>query len=469
MNNNRKLFLVNIIPLLLVLVGIYYLNSHQHERLTEQASQVYREGLINTRRSELKSLVESARGAIKSSYENDTISETEAQNQVKSILRNMRFGDDGYYFAYDYDGINIVLPGQEWREGENMISLEDVNGTKIVQGLIENGRNGGGYINYIFNQPSRDLEPGNKLSYSESLDRWGWIFGTGVYIDDINEQANQLEDSLASYINSAAKFTITLGVFSIFVVFASGTYRRVNENRLANQKLVALNERIFQTQEEERKRVARELHDGVSQMIASAKFSLESVQLKHANDVDVEDDLGRVKSVITQVMNEVRAISHRLHPGLLEDHGLGAALEDLGRAYQHRTGTTVSVKRLSVNNILSMDIKSNLYRIAQEALTNVERHSNATEIELKMELSGKWLLLEVADNGQGFDLKNSERHSDGIGLRNMKERIGHFNGELKISTSSSGTIVQARVPNSFLNYSSESRNDDSRNLFKDAS
>lgn len=468
MNINRKLFLVNILPLLLVLAGVYYLNSHQHERLTEQASQVYRDGLINTRKNELKSLLESARGAIKNSYENEAISEAEAQDQVKSILRNMRFGEDGYYFAYDYNGINIVLPGQEWREGDNMSGLEDVNGTKIVQGLIENGRNGGGYIGYIFNQPSRDLELGNKLSYSESLDRWGWIFGTGVYIDDINEQANQLEDSLASYINYGAKFTITLGMLSIFVVFASGTYRRVNENKLANEKLIELNERIFQTQEEERKRVARELHDGVSQTIASAKFSLETAQLKHTDGIDVASDLDRVMGVITQVMTEVRAISHRLHPGLLEDHGLGAALEELGREYQHRTGTTVSVTRLSVNNILSMDIKTNLYRIAQEALTNIERHSNATKIDLKIELKGQWLLLEVGDNGQGFDIKNSERHSSGIGLRNMKERIGHFNGELEILSSTSGTTVQARVPKSYLNYSSESRDNASRDLPKES-
>ena len=116
-----------------------------------------------------------------------------------------------------------------------------------------------------------------------------------------------------------------------------------------------------------------------------------------------------------------------------------------------------------------MDVKSNLYRIAQEALTNVERHSNATKIDLKIELSGKWLVLEIADNGQGFDLKNSERHSDGIGLRNMKERIGHFNGELEITTSSSGTIVQARVPKSFLNYSSELHGVSSLDTTKEAS
>ena len=439
----------------MVLAAVFFLSLRQHQELSKQASQVYREGLIDTRKNELKNLLTVAHGAIKEAYENNTLSTEQAQNQVKTILNNMHFGSDGYYFAYDYEGKNIVLPGQEWRVGESMIDLEDINGTKIVQGLIENARNGGGYTNYVFNQPSRAYAPTNKLSYSESLEKWNWIFGTGVYIDDINQQASKLESSLTSYINNATIFTVTIGVLSVFIVFVAGTYIRVRENNVANRKLIALNERIFQTQEEERKRVARELHDGVSQIIASAKFSLETAQLKHADHIDVGDDLDRIMKVISQVMSEVRGISHRLHPGLLEDQGLGAALEELGREFQQRTGTHISVTRLRVRNVLSMDIKTALYRIAQEALTNIERHSKASEVDITMELRGKWVVLEVKDNGQGFNIKGSERGSEGIGLRNMYERIGHLDGELKVTSNSKGTTVQALVAKSYLNYINE--------------
>lgn len=456
MRNNLKLHLLAIFPLLLVLILVYFANAKQYQQLTEQATDVYRQGLISTRKTELKNLVEVAEGAVAHIYQDQSLTEAVAQERVKAVLSDMLFGKDGYYFAYDYNGVNQVLPNQPHRLGTNMIGLKDVNGVMIIEELINVGKRGGDFTEYIFNQPSKGGDLGKKISYAAALERWQWIIGTGVYIDDIDQQANDLNLSLKRFIDSSARLTLMIGVIAVVIIFGSGSYVRFTESRVANRKLIELNERIFKTQEEERQRVARELHDGISQTIASAKFSLETAELLYSQGKDVSGEIDDVKQVISQVMREIRGISHRLHPGILDDHGLGAALEELGSEYQRRTGIEVRVKRLMVTNIINMEVKTALYRIAQEAMANIERHANATKVDIALEVDKRGMILEIKDNGCGFSLKNSDKSSDGIGLRNMKERLSHFKGELQVDSDSKGTCIKAKVPRSLLNYNAQS-------------
>jgi len=249
--------------------------------------------------------------------------------------------------------------------------------------------------------------------------------------------------------------TILIGILSVIIVFFAGHFIRVSEKRLANVKLHELNGRILQTQEEECKRVSRELHDGISQSVAAARFSLETAQLKNNSNINAEKDLEQAMMLIQNVMADIRNISHRLHPGILEDYGLGAALDALGDEFSKRTNIAVTVNRLPVRNILSEEIKVSLYRIAQEALTNIERHSKATKVVISLCLEQDWLLLSIEDNGQGLTgnkLKTKSHHSEGIGLRNMKERLSFYNGKFKVHSTKDGMKVEARIPQSELRY-----------------
>ena len=371
----------------------------------------------------------------------------------------MRFGKDGYFFAYEYDGTALIVPGQEWRIGQNWMDLEDKNGVKLIQSLLEKAQSGGGYSDYVFNQPSNGGEEGKKISYSRPLDNWQWMLGTGVYIDDIDQEISLLNTSIGKHIRNTSIMTLVIGLVAVFAIFFTGQFIRFSEKKLANRKLRELNERIFQTQEEECKRVSRELHDGISQTIAAARFSIETAQLKQSNNDDASLELERSMELICKIMGDIRSISHQLHPGLLEDYGLGAALEELGRDFSQRTNIKVKVQRLSVRNILSKEVKVALYRIAQESLTNIERHADASKVSMSLKLISGWLVMGISDNGHGFnyqtyynDNKKKTFSYQGIGLRNMKERLSFYQGELNVTTNKTGTTICARIPQSQLRY-----------------
>ena len=459
MNINLKLQLVTIVPLVLALSAVLFVTQVQYQSLSEQTVEEYRHSVIKHRKEELRNYVNIAEGAIEHIYQDKNLNVEQAQALVKQILTNMRFGEDGYFFAYDLDGTALVVAGQEWRIGKNWLDLEDRNGTKLIQGLIEKAKGGGGYLNYVFNRPSKGGDDAKKIGYSRELENWQWMIGTGVYIDDIDQEIALLNASIGKHISSTSIMTLIIGLIAVIAIFVSGQFIRFSEKKLANRKLRELNERIFQTQEEECKRVSRELHDGISQTITAARFSLETAQLKQQNNSDSTFEMDRSMELICKIMGDIRAISHQLHPGLLEDYGLGAALEELGRDFSQRTGIEVKVERLSIRNVLSTEVKTALYRIAQESLTNIERHANASKVFLTLKLIPGWMVLEIIDDGQGFDYQCYDRGKDkqnkahqGIGLRNMKERLSFYQGNLTVNSKSNGTTVLARIPQSQLRY-----------------
>lgn len=468
MNINLKLQLVTIVPLVLALSAVLFVTQVQYQSLSKQTVDEYRQSVINHRKEELRNYVAIAEGATEHIYQNENLNNKQAQILVKQVLSSMRFGRDGYFFAYDFDGTALVVPGQEWRIGKNWFDLEDRNGTKLIQGLIENAKKGGGYLNYVFNQPSKGGEVGKKIGYSRALDDWQWMIGTGVYIDDIDQETALLNASIGKHIRNTSIMTLIIGLVAVIAIFFSGQFIRFSEKKLANRKLRELNERIFQTQEEECKRVSRELHDGISQTIAAAKFSLETAQLKQQNNDDASTEMDRAMQFICKIMGDIRCISHQLHPGLLEDYGLGAALEELGRDFSQRTDIEVKVERLSIRNILSTEVKTALYRIAQESLTNIERHANASKVTITLKLTPGWLVLEIIDNGQGFDYQHYDKSSgkktkahQGIGLRNIKERLSFYQGNLTVNSESNGTTVLARIPQSQLRYNASNASENS--------
>ncbi len=468
MNINLKLQLVTIVPLLLALSAVLFVTQVQYQSLSKQTVDEYRQGVISHRKDELRNYVAIAEGATEHIYKNKNLNEQQAQILVKKILSTMRFGKDGYFFAYDFDGTALVLPEQESRLGKNWLALEDRNGVKLIQGLIETAKAGGGYLNYVFNQPSKGGEVGKKIGYSRALDDWQWMIGTGVYIDDIDQETAQLNASIGKHIRNTSIMTLIIGLVAVIAIFFSGQFIRFSEKKLANRKLRELNERIFQTQEEECKRVSRELHDGISQTIAAARFSLETAQLKQQNNVDSSNEMDRSMELICKIMGDIRAISHQLHPGILEDYGLGAALEELGRDFSVRTGIELKVERLSIRNVLSTAVKTALYRIAQESLTNIERHAKASKVSITLKLTPGWLVLEIIDNGQGFDYQSYDKTSDkktkvhqGIGLRNMKERLSFYQGDLIVNSKHNGTTVRARIPQSQLHFNASNASENS--------
>jgi PAS domain S-box-containing protein len=223
--------------------------------------------------------------------------------------------------------------------------------------------------------------------------------------------------------------------------------RAERELRESRQELRALAGRLINAEEEERKRISRELHDDLNQKLALLAFDTGSLCLTPSSSVDqMTEQVRGLQARVVQLSQDVRQISHRLHPSILEDLGLTAALNELCEEFSAREGIEVQFEQEAVPQSLPADVASCLYRVAQEALHNVLKHAHATRATMKVSGSSKGVHLLIHDLGVGFNSEASRVHH-GLGIVSMKERIRLVQGEFSIhSQAGQGTQVRVFVP-----------------------
>jgi signal transduction histidine kinase len=220
----------------------------------------------------------------------------------------------------------------------------------------------------------------------------------------------------------------------------------VNETQEAQERLSVLSRRLLTAQEEERRRVARELHDELGQILTAVKINLESLAL---SDPSATLRLADATRSVDHAMDRVRDIALDLRPSVLDDLGLPPAL----RWYVDRFARAAKVEvRVAIDAVPDLDpqIETACFRVAQEALTNVARHAQAKEVRLDLRLVRDGLELIVSDDGIGFDVAEARlRAARGasMGLLGMEERVSLSGGEFEITAASEGgTRVRARFP-----------------------
>lgn len=201
-------------------------------------------------------------------------------------------------------------------------------------------------------------------------------------------------------------------------------------------------EMVLQAQEEERKRIARDLHDEVNQALTALLLRIEAV----AQDAppELRDELAEIKRIANQAMGELLDLARQLRPTALDDHGLVAALRTHVREQAHSGGAAVQFWADPTLVDLPPEVQVVIYRVAQEALVNAARHSGANRIEVTLERQGSDVALLVRDNGRGFPFADE---SKGLGLSGMRERALLVGGTLEVdSRPGKGTTVTLRVP-----------------------
>ena len=403
--------------------------------------------LIAAKRNELKNYLTLARNAISKDYGRALPDDEAAKERVIQTLAAMIYGSDGYFFVYDYDGTNLVAPRQTELINANWAGLADATGTPIVDELIAIARTGTGYHSYLWQKPSTG-EEAQMVSYVVGLQDWRWAIGTGIFIDDVLATVAAARSETEKRVQETFLWIAGITMAALLLVFASGLILNIRERRLADAKLKALTQRIFDTQEEERGRVARELHDSISQILVGVRYRLELARRRlRAGDARAEENLGSGIDALGGAIQEVRRISRDLRPGVLDDLGLGPALQSLMEEFGARTGIKAEFETVVFRNRLDQDAKIALYRVAQEALTNIERHAEASQVSLRVYGHTGGATLHIADNGRGLAAaRASAGPTLGLGLRNMQERIEQLDGRLRILSSRSGTVIEAQVP-----------------------
>lgn len=225
----------------------------------------------------------------------------------------------------------------------------------------------------------------------------------------------------------------------------SAAARDVTEEKWAQEKLRALADQVISAQEEERRRIARELHDDYTQRLAAV--SIELGLLKRGTDAQedgtLDKELTRVQGEVISLSEDIRQLSHSLHPSVLEHSTLAAALEAYCREFSRQTGVAATFAARNLPDEIPRPVALAFYRIAQEALRNVSLHSAATTVSIV--LSGPNLTLNVIDNGRGFDTAQAKK-SPGLGLVSIGER-GRVAGATVIISSvpGEGTTVSAQI------------------------
>jgi two-component system, NarL family, sensor kinase len=446
MKLKAKILSLAVAPLLLAVALIGALLVIETRRLEEQQAQLLEQTLLATKRDELRSYVELALTSIANLYAAGREDEA-AKEQAKAVLSSMQFGNDGYFFVYTTDGLNLVHPRQPELIGQNLRNMRDKDGVWVIRELLDRAAEGGGFTRYQWPKPSTGrVTP--KLGYSVELPRWGWMLGTGIYLDDVESAAALMRGNLLASVRETLIGLAAVAVFASLAVFAGGMALNISEQRQADRKLKALAHRVVSSQEEERSRVSRELHDHICQLLVSIKYQFELVghRLAHpgaAPVVAIDKEIG----ALSKAIGEVRRISHGLRPALLDDLGLPAALEHLGNELAQRSGLQVEVAaRVHEDHLPELQAVS-LFRVAQEALRNVERHAGASQVSIQLDDADERLMLRIIDNGCGFDVKNIELSKDrGIGLSNMRERVERNGGWFQLVSEQGRTVLMASFP-----------------------
>jgi len=225
--------------------------------------------------------------------------------------------------------------------------------------------------------------------------------------------------------------------------------QRINRNKFVAevQSQKDLSQQIMSAQEGERKRIAKDIHDGIGQMLTALRFSIDGIDF--TNKANAEESLDSLKEVFGQLIKDVRAVTFSLAPPELTDHGVASAIRKMSNMVGNFTGHKVLYENLSEFDLrLEMNTEINIYRVVQEAVNNALKYSESTYILITLENTDSYLKIKVTDDGRGFDPKGTNSFKGtGNGLRFMKERMDYIGGELRItSEKNKGTTIYIVIP-----------------------
>ncbi len=449
----RRLFLLALaaVPLFLATAAVVWIVGDQAHRLEEAQIAAVSPIVVNARRDEIKHFVQAGRKVL-AHFCAKAKTEPKAREEGRDLLRLMDFGDDSddnYFFIYELNGVNVMHPRKAKLVGMSLWDFRDkLDGTFVIQRLITEALDprDGGFVKYNWDRPSTGkVEP--KLGYVELVPECNWMVGTGLYLDHLREATDAIKRNTEREVKSTRDKIVLIVMTALLMVAAGGLVVNLNGQRAANDRLRAMAQKVVQSQEVERTRVARELHDGVSQSLASVKYTFESA--------DIQLDRGRIEAAslalkqgITQtidVMIDVRRISHDLYPTILDDGGLGLAIEQLGREFGTRTGIQIQHVIHEIPKMQKEAAKA-LYRFAQQALGNIEAHAQAKHVTISLRQS-RGVFLRIDDDGVGFDVQAMlQQHRDGLGLTNMRERIEMLGGSFSVRSRPGSTVLNAYLP-----------------------
>jgi len=221
---------------------------------------------------------------------------------------------------------------------------------------------------------------------------------------------------------------------------------RTTELEQKNEEVQQLNGRLLQLQDEERRRLARELHDSTGQMLAALNINLTLMKdLTAAADARMTKIVQDSAALTEELTRQIRTMSYLLHPPLLDEAGLESALQWYVEGFSQRSNIAVDVHASDDLGRLRSDVEIALFRIVQESLTNVHRHSGSRNASVHIARDAERIVLEVRDKGKAAQA-GKKTFRPGVGILGMRERVRQLGGKLEIHSDEAGTMIRALVP-----------------------
>jgi signal transduction histidine kinase len=313
------------------------------------------------------------------------------------------------------------------------------------------------------NDPQRSVTNGPRVEFSTAREAWL----SSVHPADRAQLEKTMNDAAASHKadwQAEYRFLKTDGNYGHMLhrghfefdesgtpVRALGSIMDITERKQAEDLARGISRRILEAQESERRRVSRELHDSVNQILASVKFRIESLEEQlTGRSTTIRQEARKTRLLLNRVMTEIRRISRNLRPAELDDLGLGSAVRSLADEFSERTKIATVVKEGWPKGELSPEVRLTLYRIIQESLTNVEKHSKAKRVRISCTETESEIICTIEDNGLGIrtdEHGKSKLKGGGLGLLDMQERLSFIDGTLEIvSAQRRGTVVTIHIP-----------------------
>jgi PAS domain S-box-containing protein len=218
-------------------------------------------------------------------------------------------------------------------------------------------------------------------------------------------------------------------------------------------ELRRLSVRLMSAQDQERRRIARELHDGLGQELTVAKMVLDKMVMKKSGSEPAPEAAAQASNLVDRAIQQVRIMSHLLHPPLLDEVGLLSALSWYTEGLTKRSGIQTFLEVQPPNfPRLATEVETAVFRIVQEALTNVFRHAEAHNVWINLNQRDGRITVSVLDDGKGIEQKVADLRPDsmGVGIGGMKQRAKEFGGELRMSNASPGTLLEVIIPSHFV-------------------
>jgi len=324
--------------------------------------------------------------------------------------------------------------------GENLIKAN--SGREAMEVLLKNDV---AVVLMDVSMPELDgFELADIIRQHPRFEKTAIIFISAVHLTDI-DRLKAYQRGAVDYISVPVVPELLRAKVSVFAEL----HRKGRDLEILNFELRCLSGRLIATQDDERRRLAREMHDGFGQDLVATKMVLDRINLASDCPDWCRQAAADASHLLDGAIQQVRSMSHLLHPPMLDEVGLKSALEWYLDGLAKRSGIEIAIDITPANfPRLTPELETTVFRIVQEALTNVFRHSAATRAWVTLAETQSRLVFSIRDNGKGISDKVTEFRPDriGVGIGGMRQRVKELGGEFQIVNANPGTVVEVAIP-----------------------